>query len=112
MGEIFWIVVIYIASELLIWCLSLALRLAGLQFLSSILGMLLVFASMVSVSQLRPGSDGFYRRNIKSKVRLNPVPSSNCFTMLTRPGRFHQQQPRRWLPCSHHHHNQGADSCW
>ncbi|CCF36039.1 hypothetical protein CH063_07692 [Colletotrichum higginsianum] len=68
MGEIFWIVVIYIASELLIWCLSLALRLAGLQFLSSILGMLLVFASMVSISQLRPGSDGFYRRNIKSKV--------------------------------------------
>ncbi|TKW55871.1 hypothetical protein CTA1_11754 [Colletotrichum tanaceti] len=68
MGEIFWVVVIFIASELLIWCLSLALRPAGLEFLSSILGMLLVFASMVSISQLRLGSDGFYRRNIKSKV--------------------------------------------
>ncbi|GKT81848.1 hypothetical protein ColTof4_14271 [Colletotrichum tofieldiae] len=68
MGDIFWVAVIYLASELLIWALTLALSPVGLQFLSSISGMVLVFAFMVSVSQLCPGSDGFYHRNVKSKV--------------------------------------------
>ncbi|OHW99684.1 hypothetical protein CSPAE12_01585 [Colletotrichum incanum] len=68
MGSIFWVAIIYLASELLVWGLALALRSVGLQFLSSIFGMILVFAFMVSISQLCPGSDGFYHRNVKSKV--------------------------------------------
>ncbi|GJC89436.1 hypothetical protein ColLi_12274 [Colletotrichum liriopes] len=74
MGDIFWVAVIYLASELLIWALTFALSPVELQFLSSISGMVLVFAFMVSVSQLCPGSDGFYHRNVKSKVRLFPKP--------------------------------------
>ncbi|GKT47549.1 uncharacterized protein ColSpa_07730 [Colletotrichum spaethianum] len=68
MGRIFWVAVIYLASELVIWGLTLALRSVGLQFLSSIMGMVLVFALMVSISQLHPGSDSFYYHNVKSKV--------------------------------------------
>ncbi|KAK1975415.1 hypothetical protein LZ30DRAFT_605670 [Colletotrichum cereale] len=67
-SAIFWVAVIYLASELLIWGIYLVLRPVGLQFLNSILGMILVFAFMTSISQLCAGSDGFYNRNIKSKV--------------------------------------------
>ncbi|OHE95022.1 hypothetical protein CORC01_09679 [Colletotrichum orchidophilum] len=68
MGDILWVGVIYLASQMLIWGLSLALKSARLQFLSSILGMTLVFGSMVLISQLCPRSDGFYHRHIKCKV--------------------------------------------
>ncbi|KAK2040665.1 hypothetical protein LZ31DRAFT_603700 [Colletotrichum somersetense] len=68
MSAIFWVAVIYLASELLIWGIFLVLRPVGLQFLNSILGMVLVFASMTAISQLFSGSDGIYTRNIKSKV--------------------------------------------
>lgn len=75
MGDILWVVAIYLTSELLIWGLSLALRPMRLQFLASILGMALVFVVMVSFQQLYPGSEGFYHRNIKSKVCFISVPS-------------------------------------
>ncbi|KAF9875256.1 hypothetical protein CkaCkLH20_07076 [Colletotrichum karsti] len=67
-GVIVWVAVIYLTSELLVWSLSMGLRLAGLQFLSSIAGMILVLASMVALQQVCSGSDVFYHRNIKSKV--------------------------------------------
>uniref|UniRef100_L2FSD1 LrgB-like protein n=1 Tax=Colletotrichum fructicola (strain Nara gc5) TaxID=1213859 RepID=L2FSD1_COLFN len=67
-GVVAWVGVIYLTSELLVWSLSLALRPVGLQFLSSIAGMALVFAAMVVLQTVCPGADGFYHRNIKSKI--------------------------------------------
>ncbi|EFQ35974.1 uncharacterized protein GLRG_11118 [Colletotrichum graminicola M1.001] len=62
------VAVIYLASELLIWGIFLVLRPVRLQFLNSILGMIMVFAFMAAVSHLCSGSDGIYNRNIKPKV--------------------------------------------
>ncbi|KAM0276804.1 hypothetical protein ACHAQH_006393 [Verticillium albo-atrum] len=55
-------------SELLIWCLSLALRLIHFQFLSAILGMLVVFLVMTTLSKGFPSTERFYLKRIKSKV--------------------------------------------
>ncbi|KAK2002368.1 hypothetical protein LX36DRAFT_627001 [Colletotrichum falcatum] len=67
-SAIFGVAVIYLASELLIWGIFLVLRPVGLHFLNSILGMVLVFAFMTTISQLCSGSNGYYLRTIKSKV--------------------------------------------
>ncbi|KAF6836723.1 hypothetical protein CPLU01_03517 [Colletotrichum plurivorum] len=67
-GHILWVAVIYLFSQLLIWALNLALSESHTEFLSSILGMVLTWVVMVALQQMCPGSDGFYRRNIKSKV--------------------------------------------
>ncbi|CAI0650481.1 unnamed protein product [Colletotrichum noveboracense] len=67
-GVVAWVGAIYLAIELLVWSLSLVLRPVGLQFLSFIAGMALVFAAMVVLQTVCPGADGFYHRNIKSKI--------------------------------------------
>ncbi|KAK1573127.1 uncharacterized protein LY79DRAFT_416959 [Colletotrichum navitas] len=67
-SAIFGVAVIYLASELLIWGIFLVLRPVRLQFLNSIVGMILVFAFMTAISQFCSGSDVIYNRNIKSKV--------------------------------------------
>ncbi|CAM1505096.1 Fc.00g107330.m01.CDS01 [Cosmosporella sp. VM-42] len=66
--EFTWVVVIYLASELVIWGLSRTLAPANLQFFASILGMVLTFALMVGAYLLFQSCDDTYRRHIKSKV--------------------------------------------
>ncbi|KXH28339.1 hypothetical protein CSAL01_00873 [Colletotrichum salicis] len=68
MRDIFWVGVIYLASGLLIWGLYMGLFKPRLEFLSSIIGMVVVFCFMVAISYLCPGSEGFYHRHIKCKV--------------------------------------------
>ncbi|OAR01594.1 hypothetical protein LLEC1_03209 [Akanthomyces lecanii] len=67
-GGILSIAVIYLTSELLIWGLSRALAPATLEFFSSIFGMLLVFVFMMLASAVIPNLDGFYEKQIRSKV--------------------------------------------
>ncbi|OAA53734.1 LrgB-like protein [Cordyceps fumosorosea ARSEF 2679] len=62
------IVVIYLVSELLIWGLSRALTAPKLEFLASILGMLLVFACMMILCASIPRLTEFYERNIRNAV--------------------------------------------
>ncbi|PHH64683.1 hypothetical protein CDD81_4124 [Ophiocordyceps australis] len=65
---LFWVAVIYLASEVIIWGLSLALAPAKLEFFASILGMLLLFCFMTVVGWLAERSDAIYVRCIRSKV--------------------------------------------
>lgn len=65
---IFSLAVIYLISELLIWGLSRALAPAKLEFFSSVFGMLLVFVLMMIACAVLPNLDGFYKKNIRSKV--------------------------------------------
>ncbi|KAF4979264.1 hypothetical protein FZEAL_4509 [Fusarium zealandicum] len=69
MLEFGWVVVVYLASELIIWGLSRALALVGLQFFSSIFGMVLTFGLMTAAYITSPSVDNVYQRHIKSKVR-------------------------------------------
>ncbi|KAM5351068.1 hypothetical protein ACJ41O_003791 [Fusarium nematophilum] len=64
----FWVVVIYLASELVIWGLSRALALAQLEFFSSIFGMVLTFGLMAVAYLWLPSVDEVYQKHIKSKV--------------------------------------------
>lgn len=97
-GVVAWVGVIYLTSELLVWSLSLALRPVGLQFLSSIAGMALVFAAMVVLQTVCPGADGFYHRNIKSKVSCailgrKPLTNAARLTSSTTTSASHFQYP-------------------
>ncbi|KAG5927800.1 hypothetical protein E4U42_001769 [Claviceps africana] len=60
--------VIYLASELNIWGLSLALAPAQLQYFASILSMVLVFSAMTLAGRVSRTCDGLYRRWIKKNV--------------------------------------------
>ncbi|KAM3540599.1 hypothetical protein ARSEF1564_006468 [Beauveria bassiana] len=62
------IAVIYLTSDLLIWGLSRALAPANAEFLSSVLGMLLVFVAMMILYAIIPSLDGFYQKHLKAKV--------------------------------------------
>lgn len=68
LGEIFWVIAICVLSEILIWCLSLALRLIDIQFLSAIVGMVMVFVFMLALSRFCDSTERFYMTRIKSKV--------------------------------------------
>lgn len=68
-GEIFWVGVMFLLSQVLIWGLHLVLRPAGLEFLSSILGMMLVFLAMEILNKLCNGTTRFYKDHVKPKVR-------------------------------------------
>ncbi|KAG5931060.1 hypothetical protein E4U53_001965 [Claviceps sorghi] len=59
---------IYVASELNIWGLSLALAPAQLQYFASILSMVLVFSAMTLAGRVSGTCDGVYRRWIKTNV--------------------------------------------
>ncbi|KAL9948152.1 hypothetical protein ACHAQF_005063 [Verticillium nonalfalfae] len=68
LGEIFWVIAICVLSEILIWCLSLALRLIDIQFLSAIVGMVMVFVFMLALSRFCDSTERFYMTRIKSKI--------------------------------------------
>ncbi|KAL2753023.1 hypothetical protein ACRALDRAFT_2112518 [Sodiomyces alcalophilus JCM 7366] len=67
-GQLFWVVVLYLLSELLIWSISIALRQAALEYFKTIFGMVVVFLSMTLLNQVCKTSDEFYHLRIKSKV--------------------------------------------
>lgn len=91
MRDIFWVGVIYLASELLIWSLFLGLYEVRLDYLSPIIGMAVVFCFMFAISYPCPGSESFYHRHIKYKVCPSPLFSLNhCSQVLIWPGRLHQ----------------------
>ncbi|TQV92448.1 hypothetical protein V2A60_007139 [Cordyceps javanica] len=60
--------VIYLLSQLLIWGLSLALSPVKLEFLSSVLGMLLVFVTMMILSAIFPMLSEAYEKFLKQAV--------------------------------------------
>ncbi|KAK8146803.1 hypothetical protein G3M48_002568 [Beauveria asiatica] len=62
------IAVIYLTSNLLIWGLSRALMPANAEFLSSVLGMLIVFVAMMILYAVIPSLDGFYEKHLRAKV--------------------------------------------
>ncbi|KAG7112601.1 hypothetical protein HYQ45_017245 [Verticillium longisporum] len=68
LGEIFWVIAICVLSEILIWCLSLALRLIDIQFLSAIVGMVMVKQKYERDSSKTDSTERFYMTRIKSKV--------------------------------------------
>ncbi|KAH6693505.1 hypothetical protein F5X68DRAFT_227917 [Plectosphaerella plurivora] len=67
-GELFWVAVMFLLSQVLIWGLHLALRPAGLEFLSSILGMMLVFLAMEMLNKVCNGTSRLYKDHVKPKV--------------------------------------------
>lgn len=68
--------VVYLSSELLIWGLSRALAPVGIQFFSSIIGMLLVFAIMTITYLLWKKADDIYQRWLQSKVSPHQTPTN------------------------------------
>jgi hypothetical protein len=63
------IATICLASELLIWGLSRTLASAKLEFFSTIVGMVLVFALSTASWVMWKKTDAFYRRWLKVRVR-------------------------------------------
>lgn len=68
--EFGWVVVVYLASELVIWGLSRALAPVHLEFFSSIFGMVLIFTLMTVAYLFSDSVDYVYRCHIKSKVSV------------------------------------------
>ncbi|KND86774.1 hypothetical protein TOPH_08584 [Tolypocladium ophioglossoides CBS 100239] len=68
--DLLWVVIIYLAGELIIWGLSRALALADFEFFASILGMLLVFSSMTVAGWLCRSCDQLYNKQVRSKINL------------------------------------------
>lgn len=66
---ILYVLVLFLASELIIWGISLALAPAKIEYFSSILSMVLVFAIMTGITTVLPSSDPFYQQMMKPKVR-------------------------------------------
>lgn len=75
-ADLAWVVVIFLVSELLIWVLHMALAPVGLQFLSSIMGMITLFLVMELLSKCLTGMDQFYTKRIKPMVGDNDMPWS------------------------------------
>lgn len=59
---------LYLASELLVWALSLALTQINFQFFSSILGMIVIFSSATLVGLFCKDFESFHHIWIKPKV--------------------------------------------
>ncbi|KAH8738252.1 hypothetical protein BGZ61DRAFT_526241 [Ilyonectria robusta] len=64
----FWVAVIYLASELIIWGLSRALAPVNLSFFSSIFGMALTFTAMAIASIWVQNIGDIYKGHIKEKI--------------------------------------------
>lgn len=64
---------ICLASELLIWGLSRTLASVGLEFFSTIVGLVLVFAASTASWAMWKKTDDFYRRFLKKRVRDDMV---------------------------------------
>ncbi|EGX89856.1 hypothetical protein CCM_08109 [Cordyceps militaris CM01] len=65
---ILWIAFIYLVSELLIWGLSRALTKVKLEFIASVLGMLLVFTVMLVLRAITPKVNEWYEKHVKNAV--------------------------------------------
>ncbi|CAI6087132.1 unnamed protein product [Clonostachys chloroleuca] len=65
---ILYVLVLFLASELIIWGISLALAPVKIEYFSSILGMVLVFAIMTGITTVLPSSDPFYQQMMKPKI--------------------------------------------
>ena len=63
-----WVVVIFFVCELLIWGIYAALRPAGVQFLSPIVGMVAVFLGMLALARVVKRAEGAYTEYLRSKV--------------------------------------------
>lgn len=66
--HLMFIACLYLASELLVWALSLVLSHINFRFFSSILGMIVVFASATLVGLLWKDFESFHHLRIKPKV--------------------------------------------
>ncbi|CAH0052547.1 unnamed protein product [Clonostachys solani] len=64
---ILYVVVLFLASELIIWTISLALAPVNIEYFSAILSMVLVFATMTGITTILPSSDPFYQLMMKPK---------------------------------------------
>ncbi|KAH7170074.1 hypothetical protein EDB81DRAFT_941030 [Dactylonectria macrodidyma] len=64
----FWVAVVYLASELVIWGLSRAWDPANLSYFSSISGMALLFIVMAIASRWVENIDDIYKTHIKQKI--------------------------------------------
>ncbi|KAH7162159.1 hypothetical protein B0J13DRAFT_2458 [Dactylonectria estremocensis] len=64
----FWVTVVYLASELVIWGLSRAWDPADLSYFSSISGMALLFITMAIASRWVENIDDIYKTHIKEKI--------------------------------------------
>ncbi|SPO04588.1 uncharacterized protein DNG_07273 [Cephalotrichum gorgonifer] len=69
-GEMGWVIVMFLVSELFIWAIYTALKPLGVAFLSSITGMVAVFLGMTIIGWVFPGAEGLYERHLKSKVNF------------------------------------------
>lgn len=78
--EMGWVVSIFFACELFIWGIYAALRPAGLQFLSPIVGMVAVFLGMLALACVVKRTEGAYGEHLRSKVSFSTTPS---FSLLT-----------------------------
>lgn len=66
--DLFWVVVLCFICELIIRGLYTGLKHAGVEFLSSIVGMVIVFWGMLLLGWLFPRSEDLYAEYVRSKV--------------------------------------------
>ena len=81
-SKLFWVVVMFLVCELLIWGIYTALHLAGVEFLSSIVGMVVVFLAMLLLARLAPRSEVLYGKYVKAKVCPQILASSPSLSNL------------------------------
>lgn len=62
------VVVMYLACEVAVWGLTIALSHLHVDYLASIFGMLAVLCLMATLRKVWPPIDGIYHKNIKSRV--------------------------------------------
>lgn len=105
--ELGWVIAIFFTCELLIWGIYAALRLAGVQFLSPIVGMVAVFLGMLALARVVKRTEDMYGDYLRSKVSFTPCGFPYLLGLafsrylLTRyPGRLHQQESGGWIPRS------------
>lgn len=68
------VIVMYLACEVVVWGLNIALSHIHAEYLASIVGMLIVLCLMATIRRLWPPIDDLYHRNIKSRVsQLTPL---------------------------------------
>lgn len=75
-----WVVSIFFICELFIWGIYAALRPAGLQFLSPIVGMVAVLLGMLALASVVKRTEGAYGEHLRSKVSSYTIRS---FPLLT-----------------------------
>jgi hypothetical protein len=67
------VAVVYLASELLIWGLSLVLSINNMAFFSAVLGMAIVLILSTGIGSLCQRADALYRNRLKPKVISPPL---------------------------------------